>query len=373
MSKRDQIQQEALNIALVNRRCTLGISMGVGKTYIGLQYIQHFMNILGPIRVLVAAPKVSIFQSWLDDAVKFKLDLKVLHSIKFTTYLSLPKQSNDYDIVILDEAHSLRESHIEWLEQHQGRILGLTGTPPRHSTSEKGKLVDKYCPVMYKYITDSAVSDGILNDYQIHVHYLNLNTANTLPVQTKKMKFFTSERKNYEYWSERVEAAGDNKKLKQIASVMRMRALMTFETKEIYAARLMRQFTDKTIIFCNTHEQADKLCSHSYHSGNVNSSESLRMFKEGSINKLSCVAQLNEGVTIPDLKVGIILHAYGNERKSNQRIGRLLRLNPNDKADVHILCYRNTVDEKWVDSALQDLDPEKITYYNAVQYEHSVF
>lgn len=372
MSKRDQIQEEALNIALMNRRCTLAISMGVGKTYIGLQYIQHFMNILGPIRVLVAAPKVSIFQSWLDDAVKFKLDLGVLHSIKFTTYLSLPKQTQDYDIVILDEVHSLRESHDEWLSQFEGRILGLTGTPPRHQDSEKGKMVSKYCPVMHKYITNSAVEDGILNDYRIHVHYLNLNTSNTVPIETKKMKFFTSERKNYDYWTERVEAA-QGQKQKQIASVMRMRALMGFATKEQYAARLMNHVTGKTIVFCNTHEQADKLCKDSYHSGNVHSNENLRRFKEDEINQLSCVAQLNEGVTIPDLRVGIILHAFGNERKSNQRIGRLLRLNPNDTADIHVLCYRNTVDEKWVDSALQDLDPEKITYYNASQHEHAVF
>ena len=82
---------------------------------------------------------------------------------------------------------------------------------------------------------------------------------------------------------------------------------------------------------------------------------------------MSCVLQLNEGVTIPNLKEGIILHAYGNERKSNQRIGRLLRLNPDDTAQIHILCYKNTVDEKWVESALQDLDPEKIQYVTTYQ------
>ena len=71
--------------------------------------------------------------------------------------------------------------------------------------------------------------------------------------------------------------------------------------------------------------------------------------------------QLNEGVTVPDLKVGIIMHAYGNERKSAQRIGRLLRLNPTQVATCHILCYKDTIDEKWVDKALEGLDQEKIT------------
>ena len=72
----------------------------------------------------------------------------------------------------------------------------------------------------------------------------------------------------------------------------------------------------------------------------------------------------NEGVNIPNLRAGIIMHAYGNERKSNQRIGRLLRLNPDDTAVVHILCYKNTIDEKWVEDALKDLDSTKIKYFD---------
>jgi flagellar biosynthesis chaperone FliJ len=58
------------------------------------------------------------------------------------------------------------------------------------------------------------------------------------------------------------------------------------------------------------------------------------------------------------------MHAYGNERKTSQRIGRLLRLNPTETAICHILCYQNTVDEKWVDSALSGFDSTKITRYN---------
>jgi superfamily II DNA or RNA helicase len=106
------------------------------------------------------------------------------------------------------------------------------------------------------------------------------------------------------------------------------------------------------------------LCVHSYHSNNPDSEENLQEFKKGNINKLSCVLQLNEGVNIPNLRAGIIMHAYGNERKSSQRIGRLLRLNPEDTAVIHILCYANTVDDKWVTEALKDLDQSKIKYFD---------
>ena len=58
------------------------------------------------------------------------------------------------------------------------------------------------------------------------------------------------------------------------------------------------------------------------------------------------------------------MHSYGNERKTSQRIGRLLRLNPDDVAICHILCYKNTVDEVWLANALENFDKTKIDYYN---------
>jgi superfamily II DNA or RNA helicase len=144
--------------------------------------------------------------------------------------------------------------------------------------------------------------------------------------------------------------------------VMRMKAMMEYPSKEKYTQILMEHIKAKSIVFANTQAQADKLCSYSYHSGNPQSEKNLELFKEGTIRQLSTVLQLNEGVNIPELKQGIIMHAYGNERKASQRIGRLLRLNPDDKAIVHILCYVDTIDEKWVKEALENFDQSKITW-----------
>jgi superfamily II DNA or RNA helicase len=372
MSKREQVQQEALDIALKHKRCGLGISMGVGKTLIGLQYLKTLWdNSVDGVRILVVAPKLSIFQSWKDDAAKFEIYPALMDTIQYTTYLSLNKYDpNDYDVVVFDECHSLLPTHLIFLGHYTGKILGLTGTPPRFYHSEKGQMVHNFCPILYKYITDEAVEDDILNDYRILVHRMPLSTANNIEVKLKDRSFYTSERKNYEYWTSRLMDA-QTKKQEQIASVMRMRTLMEFKTKEAYAKTLLSEIDDKCIVFCNTQEQADRMCEFSYHSKNEESEENLKLFSEGDISELSCVLQLNEGINIKNLGAGIILHAYGNERKSSQRIGRLLRLNPDDTAFVHILCYTNTVDEKWVTEALKDFDQSKIKYFdvNISSYE----
>ena len=356
---RDKVQAEALKSTIGINRCGLGLATGVGKTLVALNHLES--NYSPMLEILVVAPKLSIFDSWRAEATKFDKEA-LLTKATFTTYLSLNKQNpKDFDIIYLDECHSLLDSHREFLNKYNGKILGLTGTPPKYHNSEKGKLIDQFCPIVYEFVTDSAVDNNILNDYQILVHKLELSTKNNYLVEMKNKSFRTSEQKNYGYWCNRIDARQGSM---QMLRVMRMKAMMEYPSKEKYARLLFNSIKDKCIMFANTQDQADRLCDYSYHSKNSDSEKNLEMFKEGTIDKLSSVMQLNEGVNIPELRQGIIMHAYGNERKAQQRIGRLLRLNPDEKAIIHILCYVNTVDEKWVKSALETLDQSKIEWKN---------
>jgi superfamily II DNA or RNA helicase len=354
---KDEVQLEALESTKGKQKCSVVLGTGVGKTLVGLNHIEQ--NTTALMKVLVVAPKKSIFLSWKDDAEKFdKQDL--LDRMVFTTYLSLNKHNpNDYNIVYLDEMHSLLDSHRGFLQLYKGKILGLTGTPPKTGYSEKGKLVHEFCPVVYTFKTDEGVENGILNDYQIIVHKINLSTEKNYLVKMANNQFMTDEESNYIYWSRRIDVGSGNM---HMLRVMRMKAMMEYPSKEKYTKKLMESINTKCIVFANTQAQADKLCDYSYHSNNPDSNANLEEFKAGNITKLSTVLQLSEGVNIPDLKQGIIMHAYGNERKASQRIGRLLRLNPNDKSIVHILCYVGTIDEKWVTDALEGFDQTKVLW-----------
>ena len=363
MVKREEIQERAFMTAIKHKRSTLAISVGVGKTFIGLKIIEYFELMGSVYKVLLVGPKLSIYDTWKKEVVDRGLDPTILNIIDYTTYLSLPKRSLDYDLIIMDEVHNITPAQEEWLACYQGKILGLTGSPPKSKYSVKAQLIQRFCPVVYEYITDDAVEAQILNDYRIIVHMLELNTEKTLLVETKKVTFKTSERLNYEYWCDRVENAVGAKQ-KQLAVIMRMKALMGFKTKENYARRLFNHIEEKCLLFCNTQEQADTLCTHSYHSNNPNSEYNMELFQKGAITKLSCVLQISEGINIKGLKRGIIMHSYnGSSPKTQQRFGRLLRLNPDDTCMLHILCFKDTVDNTWVNSALENLDHTKIQYY----------
>jgi len=365
MTYREVVQKDALAIAVQHKRCGLGVSMGVGKTRIAIQHLQRNYNPF--IKALVVIPKNAVAQSWIDELKKMEIESLVKH-ITFTTYLSLKKhEPNEYDVVYLDECHSLLDKHEIFLSKFTGKILGLTGTPPVRSGTEKYKMVAKYCPIKYEFSVDEATESKILNNYSIVVHELTLSQVPNYKKKNKKGGFwYTTELKDYSYVSQRVAEANTPKQM-QFAAIMRMRSLMDYTTKEDYTKSLLANLSNKAIVFANTQDQADRICKHSYHSNNPQSDYNLELFSDGRIDKLSCVAQLSEGVTIPNLKQGVIMHAYGNERKTAQRIGRLLRLNPNDTAICHILMYKGTQDEKWVETSLKSFDQTKIKYYNPLK------
>lgn len=376
---RETIQKEALDITMKHKRCGLGISMGVGKTRIALQHL--IKNYHPMFKYLVVVPKNSIIDSWnteidkmvdqfkelSDENYEIDLDL-VKQQIQFVNYRSINKlDPSSYNIVYLDECHNLLYSHEEFLSKYSNVVLGLTGTPPVNKGSEKYNMVQKYCPIVYNFTVDQATDNKILNDYTIYIHQLQLSKSNTVKKKKKDGgHWFTSEIKDYNWCNTKFNDAVTMKQ-RQWAAIMRMRSLMEYRTKEYYLKSILSNMSDKTIIFANTQEQADRVCSNSYHSGNSNSDFNLELFNDGRISKLSCVLQLSEGVSISNLKQGIIMHAYGNERKTAQRIGRLLRLSPDQKATCHILCYKNTVDEKWINSALKSFDKSKIKYFNPLE------
>jgi superfamily II DNA or RNA helicase len=353
MNQKDIVQAKCLEKIITKKRCCAVLGTGSGKTMLGLK---HMMLQYSDISLfLVVCPTKAIKDGWIKEIKDNDLDF-LLNHITFSTYLSLHKQDyTNTDWVYFDESHNLKFSHEPWLQLYEGNILALTGTPPKSKQQENYILTDRYFPIAFNFGIDAAIAQNMLNDYRIHIHQLKLSEK-----QTHKTKFgITSELKAYISISRRLDRTPNTAN-----KILRMKTLQWFGTKVLYAKMLLEVQENKTLVFTDYTEQADKICKHTYHSKNKNSKNNLEMFKSGEITKLASVQQLNEGVNIPNLKVGIIMHSYANEKKLPQKIGRLLRLNPNDTADIHILVYQNTVDMDWLKNALKSFDKNKIFTYD---------
>ena len=125
MKTKSEIQDEALKPLLRVNRGGAAITTGGGKTLLGLRHMEA--NYSEFATFLVVASKKSIHKEWIAQAIEHGLGYLVDH-MTFSTYLSLPKQDTQYDVVYLDECHSLLETHEPWLDSYKGKILGLTGT-----------------------------------------------------------------------------------------------------------------------------------------------------------------------------------------------------------------------------------------------------
>ena len=361
---REEIQQEALEIIRDKKQAGINVSMGVGKTYIGLQDMRLCYH--ETVTYLVVGPTKKIIQSWKDEITKWKIDGLLAH-ITFSTYLSLNKQENKFDVVYLDECHSLKFSHGHWLTAHVargGRLIGMTGTYPKYKNTEKGKMCEHFVPNLFEYQMDDAVDDNILNDYEIIVHKLMLDNEKTLKKSGKNGEWITSEQVDYQYWCRQIEDCYQGAEMK--LRIMRMKAMQSYPSKIAYMKKLLSSQTHKTIAFVSQKKQADAICPYIHYSGKKKLSDiNLEKFSKGEIMQLAAVEQLSQGINIPNLKIGIISHAFANNRQASQKIGRLLRLNPDDKATIHILCYYNSIDKTWVESALEGLNQDKIKWVDA--------
>ena len=117
--------------------------------------------------------------------------------------------------------------------------------------------------------------------------------------------------------------------LLKVFALKRMRLLYNSINKTKFAKFLLESFIPKeerTIIFCGSIEQAEKICTNTFHS-KVNDI-AYNLFKQEKINSLSCVDAINEGDNISNLDNAIITKIKSKDLTLLQQIGRIIRFRP---------------------------------------------
>lgn len=342
---REEIQKEALDIAMNNKRGALSLPMRSGKTLIGLRIASNFKN------VLVVYPNKSIKDSWVGDSIKFNIPS---NNLTFSTYMSLKKHDlNTYDCVILDEVHDCSINNWEHLQMFPSiRLYALSGTMP--NKGDKYTYLNELCPIIYRKTLDETVGT-LQKDYKIYVHLLNPSTANNIKLKSGRS---WSDASKIRFWQNKYECSRNFKDMLQL-----IRAISDSPTKYNYLKKLMSTI-DRSLIFVETSLQADNLNVPTYHSKNKNSEQNLIDFQQNNINQLATINQLKAGVTFTNLNNCLILHCYSSNNKAAQKIGRCLNYVEGENAIIHIIGLNNTIDLKWIENGLNDFDKSKIIYKN---------
>lgn len=312
-----------------------------------LRPIQH-------LNILIIVPFNPVKESWEREIIKWKYEGKlqiILRNSLHTIDLS------EYHLIVKDECHLTSEKEFGILSKANKPICAITGTLGKNA---KSKLLYRLgLKEKFRYEVKDAIEDKIISDFNLNVHYCYLdNKEKSIDINGE---LFT-EQQAYNKFTNKINyfEETNNLNLKLLYSGKRARLIYSSKDK-IEKCKALVAKKKRVLVFTQLTNVANYLCRKSFHSKKPDL-QILEDFKTGKINKLAVVNTINMGVTILNLKHAIIQQLNSKEETAIQRILRVMNLEGDRKATVDVFCVKNTVDEKWIQSALAFMDSTKINY-----------
>jgi superfamily II DNA or RNA helicase len=309
--------------------------------------------------IKIYAPRKDIFDGWIKDKEKFKFK----GELSFCTFTSFKKELQDNScLVVIDEiqeASNLQLIEINRLIKNKNSVA-LSGTMTNKTLDNIFyKTGMKVC---HKYTIEEGVEDGILADYNIHIHSVELDNDNK---NIKTSKGFVSEKKRYEQLTWLKNKLNKENKPTFFIDLKIINLLQNSNAKKEKTISLLKKYKDKRIlVFCGTTETADNLNIPVYHS-KTKEKNIFTSFCNGEGNHLATIKMMQSGVTILPISLGIINYMSGNPEDSAQKICRFLGIeydNLDKKAKIHIISSDTEFEKKRLETALMFFDKNKIKY-----------
>ena len=360
---REEIHDLALSKVDRTKYMILELITGFGKSKLAIDLINHicdrvFNNYECPTTILILVAKTVHKQTWKDEIEKWggiKSDY-----ITIECYESLHKYKNAYfDIVVCDEVQHLSEARIDVLEtiHINESFIGLSATIKRDM---RDYFIHSHKAEVIKCGLKEAVEDEVLPEPTVYLLPLTLDNS-ICKYRIKKFgkEVITTQKGYYDSISSLIEWYKNkyfnsrNERIKNLwLSTAGKRLKWCAEQKEALVLSLLDKFRNyKTLTFCSSIEQSEKLGKYNITSKNKNSAEYLNMFNNNKIKHITACSILNEGVNLTNCKIGIFCNLNSSEIVVKQRVGRILR----HKSPIIIIPYfKDTREEELVQKMIEE-------------------
>lgn len=373
--KRDEINRMALTEIDRVKYLILELITGYGKTKVAIDLINHicdrvFRNDECPTTVLILVAKTVHKQTWKDEIEKWggvKTDY-----VTIECYESLKKYEGAYfDVVVADEMQHLSEARLEVLDtlHINEAFIGLSATIKRDM---RDMFIRFHDACVIKCGLREAVDDEVLPEPTVYLMPLTLDEKN----YTYKTKRFgkdviTTQKGYYDSISSLIEWYKNkyfnsrNERMKNLwLSTAGKRLKWLAEQKEPIVLSLLDKFRNhKTLTFCSSIEQSERLGKYNITSKNKDSVKNLELFNANRIKHITACNILNEGVNLTNCRIGIFCNLNSSEIVVKQRVGRILR----HKSPVIILPYfKDTREEELVEKMIEEYAKDSIIVVNGI-------
>lgn len=405
MITKDERQNEAINKwRNADGRGVITAGTGFGKSYMAVTIIKKLLEYEKSIpkdvnySVVVLVPSNALKSSWKNDLIKRNVDTsKVL--VETIQKIALhTSEVYSCGLLIIDEAHRVvSEQFLNVFKQIKFRFfLGLTATINRNDARDL--ILTAKFPIVDSIPVKECLKNGWVSPVKIFKVYLEPEDIDVYNQHNERFKeffnYFNNDFQiamscigakgymgrenflNYKYPEARSEQ--QKKAVRPIINAntfgfmhelkMRKNYIYNHPDKIRITEKIIESLQkEKIITFSKTIKTADKIkpnienCFY-LHSGKTRKKNRITLdeFNELSSGVLNSGKMLEEGITIPNLNIGILV-SYDSSRISLiQKLGRILRYEEGKEAMLFVLVIKNTVEESWVNKALGTLKYETL-------------
>lgn len=373
---REEIHDLALSKIDRTKYLILELITGFGKSKLAIDLINHicnrvFRNDKSPTTILILVAKTVHKQTWKNEIEKWggiKSDY-----ITIECYESLKNYENSrFDVVVADEMQHLSEARIDVLEtiHINESFIGLSATIKRDM---RDYFIHNHKAEVIKCGLKEAVEDEVLPEPTVYLLPLTLDNS-IHKYRTKRFgkEVITTQKGYYDSISSLIEWYKNkyfnsrNERIKNLwLSTAGKRLKWCAEQKEALVISLLDKFRNyKTLTFCSSIEQSERLGKYNITSKNKSSTKYLEMFNLNKIKHITACAILNEGVNLTNCRIGIFCNLNSSEIIVKQRVGRILR---HPKPIIIVPYYKDTREEELINKMVQDYNPELIHIINKIE------
>jgi len=395
-----EYQTEAYHNWLKNNYQGLfSMATGTGKTITALNILLEEYKKNSFYRAIILVPTTALLYQWKEDCQDFnfknviisdqrnwrkKLEenlfflkkdphksfilIAVNDSFFSKSSEKLVKKYNDSEtIIIIDEAHGIGTlNKFEKLPKQIIKRIGLSATPKRKFDDLGTSLIEKYFnsyppKYTYNYSMLKAIDDEYLSSYIYYPVFISLE-----PDELKKyIEISKILLKHYDF-KNNVYRDSAEFYLFQRKNIINKAKNKLVAMKNILEGILKNEKVEHTVVYVpeGYENVEDKDESNHYINiytkaisnlgitvrqfGDKKSRELvIEQFKNKTVEVLTAMKTMDEGVDIPEIKRAIICSSSSNERQYIQRRGRILRKLKNKVAEVYDLILEPNSPEFW--------------------------
>lgn len=354
MNGRDKLLLEAL--AAAKKHGYEGIFIlptGSGKARLMIE----IAKILNPKNILYLCNTTLLRdKTFLDEVRKWGADY-LIPRMELACYQTACKwQGRHFDLVLGDEFDAaLTPIYIKAFTNNTfGKKVLVSAT----LDADKLRKAKKIAPTIFERTPLKLIEDKVLNKVKFYFVNYNLTAAEN--------GFYLNYNLQFKKLLNQFRTKEVERKLEML-QIQRKQFLSKLDSSLKVTKWLIDNLSkrnEKILVFCGLSEQADRVCKHSYHSGN-NDEKLINDFDAGIIKLLAVVNKVDRGLNIDQIR-NIIFESTGRSKtRITQRIGRGMRLDVEDTLNVFFLIphyldawgnRKATIVQQWILDSTEDMD-----------------